>query len=354
MGRRFVPDSYMFQNLVSPQVGRHLGGSRERPFTVGSDGAGGLCRAYVRGLDVMALLGSSEALNILADEGDTNYRHFSQRFGELKTHFDSLSPVQWNVNLYWSWLYSLQGLLQELPDGYPEFMRTKAWQRRRVHAALASWTTLRHDTILNVKQSYGVPLSSSLPTPPPGYVEPIPVFWGRLLSLTRMTRQGLDDLEVLTPEARRRLIRMEELLQRILDIVTKQLSNQALSPEDHKFFKELPSMLDSVVQRIPTQSLRMPIVADVHTHPVEGKVVEEAVGNVDLIVVACPMAEGKAFLAVGPVFSYYEFKHPMNDRLTDEAWLKMLGLFSKPKRPKWYVPLMRPSRWTPHGPMRYR
>jgi len=86
--------------------------------------------------------------------------------------------------------------------GYPEFMRTQAWQRRQLQTALASWTELRHDTILHVKQSYTVPTATRLPTPPPGYIEPIPVFWGRLLSLTQMTSKGLDDRNVLTPEAR--------------------------------------------------------------------------------------------------------------------------------------------------------
>ena len=343
MGQRFVPDSYMFQNLVFPQVGSYLGHRKGRSFTAGSDGSGGFCRAYVRGLDLMALLGSSEALKILTDEGDTNYRRYRLRFGELKGHFDALSPMHWNVNLYWSWLYSLRALLQELPDGYPEFMRTQAWQRRQLQTALASWTELRHDTILHVKQSYPVPTATRLPTPPPGYVEPVPVFWGRLLSLTQMTSKGLDDLNVLTPEARQRLSRLEELLQQILDIVDKQLTNESLSSEDRKFFKELPSMLGSMVPKTRGQSLSTTLVADVHTHPVEAKVVEEAVGKVDLIVVACPMPDGKAFLAVGPVLSYFEFKHPMSDRLTDESWRQMLNSPNKPERPMWYIPLMRPG-----------
>jgi hypothetical protein len=43
---------------------------------------------------------------------------------------------------------------------------------------------------------------------------------------------------------------------------------------------------------------------------------------------------------VGPVLSYYEFKQPMNDRLTDEAWRELLDSPKKPERPRWYVPLM--------------
>jgi heme oxygenase len=40
------------------------------------------------------------------------------------------------------------------------------------------------------------------------------------------------------------------------------------------------------------------------------------------------------------VLSYYEFKQPMNDRLTDEAWRDLLAWPEKPARPGWYRPLL--------------
>ncbi len=345
MGQRFVPDSYMFQHLVSPEVGDYLGDSTNLPFTNGTDGMGWFCRAYVRGLDVMAVLGSHEALKILIDEGDTNYLHFWQQFGELKDEFDVLGPSEWNRNLYWSWLYTLKALLDELPEGYPNFMRTDAWQRHQLHTALTSWTQLRHDTILYAKQSYAVAGASSVPgtppPPPPGYIEPVPVFWSRLLTMTQMTSRGLDDLNVLTPEARSRFTELEELLQRILDIVGKQLTNIELSTEDRAYIMALPDTLDSIVSGMEDIALKTTLAADVHTYGLEGNVVEEATGKVDLIIVACPMPDGKAFLALGPVLSYYEFKHPMSDRLTDETWRQMYDSPDRPDRPEWYVPLTR-------------
>ena len=352
MGQRFVPDSYMFQHQILPEVGGYLGVSANLPFTAGADGSGWFCRAYVRGLDVMAVLNSQEALKILIDDGDTNYRHFWKQFGELKDEFDVLGPAEWNRNLYWSWLYTLKALLDELPEGYPNFMRTQSWQRRQLHVALASWTQLRHDTILYAKQSYGVAAGSAPSEPPPGYIEPVPVFWGRLLTLTQMTSKGLDDLNILTPEAHMRFTELEELLQKILDIVAKQLTNTELSTEDRAYIKALPDTLDSIVTGMEDVALKTTLAADVHAYALEGQVVEEATGKVDLIVVACPMPDGKAFLALGPVLSYYEFKQPMSDRLTDEAWREMHDSPDRPDRPAWYVPL---TRWhvppsSPPGP----
>jgi hypothetical protein len=42
--------------------------------------------------------------------------------------------------------------------------------------------------------------------------------------------------------------------------------------------------------------------------------------------------EGQLVATQGGVFSYYEFTHPMDDRLTDEAWQK---LEPKPDLPVW-------------------
>jgi hypothetical protein len=356
MGQRFIPDSYMFQHLVFPEVGIYLGDPKNPPFTLGQDNT----RAYVRGLDVMALLGSHEALKILIEQKDTDYLLFWQRFGALKDEFDVLSPNEWNANLYLSWLYTLKTLLEDLPEGYPNFMRTQAWQRRQLHTALTSWTQLRHDTILYAKQSYGVPGGAGpTPPPPPGYIEPLPVFWGRLLSLIRMTSQGLDALAVLTLEDRRRFFDLEQMLQQILDIVAKQLTNEPLSSEDHAFIKALPKTFDSIIAGTEDIALKTTLVADVHTYALESTVVEEAVGKVDLMVVACPNPDGSIFLAAGPVLSYYEFKHPMSDRLTDEAWRELLDSSDKPERPEWYAPLMadistdsEPSDPTPGGRIR--
>jgi hypothetical protein len=45
-------------------------------------------------------------------------------------------------------------------------------------------------------------------------------------------------------------------------------------------------------------------------------------------------------LAVGGVYSYYEFLQPMSDRLTDEAWRAMLDAGTQPDRPGWEQPFM--------------
>jgi len=66
----------------------------------------------------------------------------------------------------------------------------------------------------------------------------------------------------------------------------------------------------------------MALVADVHTDPNSKKVLEVAVGN-PLIIYAVIPYNGDNYLAAGGMFSYFEFTHPMDDRLTDEKWQNM-------------------------------
>lgn len=55
----------------------------------------------------------------------------------------------------------------------------------------------------------------------------------------------------------------------------------------------------------------------------------------DLIVVAYIVPDGRILIGAGPVMTYYEFKQPMQDRLTDEKWREKLRS-EPPERPEWY------------------
>ena len=339
MGQRFVPDSYMFQNLVSPAVGMYVGDGE--PFTMKMTG-GGPARCFPRGLDVMAVFGSERAYDILEAEGDTEYAgtdtSYDQQLQELRDEFAGFDTADWNRNLYWAWLYALQPLLKEFGDGYPSFMQSEAWQDRELQAALASWAELRHDTILYAKQSY-TPMLSGLPPQPkvvPGYVEPVPEFYARMLALTSMTREGLADLAALNEEETSRLESLEDVLERLLDISIDELQNTTLDEDDYSFIMDFGEALESIVVGVEAEGKETTLVADVHTDanpPMQ--VLEEGVGYVDLIVVAYTLPNGTITMGAGPVLSYYEFKQPADDRLTDEAWKDMLEQGNAPERPAW-------------------
>ena len=335
MGQRFIPDSYMFSNLVGTYTGEYMGEEDVRPFTLVYSGAGRPIRGFPRGLDVMHILGSDRAKHHLEDMNDSKYKDYNNQLALLKKEFDSFSLEDWNRNLYWSWLYSLKSLLGEYGTGYPTFMQTEAWNDKELTTSLASWTELRHDTILYAKQSYTARETSAVPPTEEktvtGYVEPVPEFYNRLLALTRMTNKGLEEMKVLDDSSRYRLQNLERILERLITISEKELNGENLIKDDYNFIKDFGDELNSTIYSVEENSKKTTIIADVHTEGNTGKVLEEGVGYVDLIVVAYTFPNGKIFLGVGPVMTYYEFKHPMNDRLTDEKWRELLG--SNPPAP---------------------
>jgi hypothetical protein len=339
MGQRFVPDSYMFQNLVSPAVGLYTGTGT--PFTM-KPTAAGPARGLPRGLDIMAVLGSERAYDILKQEGDTDYAgddtSYDKQLAQLREEFNSFDETDWHRNLYWAWLYALKSLIVEFGDGYPSFMQTDAWKDKELTTALASWTELRHDTILYAKQSY-TPRLTAAPAPPKplvGYIEPVPEFYARMLDLTTMTREGLSSLGALSQEEEDRLTSLENILDKALEIVKDELQDVELTAEDYDFIRDFGSRLESIIAGVESKGKETTLVADVHTDTNDPpEVLEEGVGYVDLILVAYKVPDGRIIIGAGPVLSYYEFKHPISDRLTDEQWKEMLESGQAPPGQAW-------------------
>lgn len=373
MGQRFTLDSWLFSEIVSPYSGEYVGPkpplpTEEKPFTFTWDDiyaeyrkdrpftwvktdvkacpppAAREVRGFPRALDLMALLSSKRAKEILESSGDTQYTDYEKKFSELKKEVDTLSKADWSKNLYLNWLYVLKSLNSEFGKGYPTFMQTEAWQDKELNTALASWTELRHDTLLYVKQSYTIAEMGGIFEPPVvGYVEPVPEFYARLLALTKMTNQGFknlipqEELEKLMIEAG--LNRFAEILSKLLDISKKELENKPLNDKEYSFIENFGSISEDLIGtvsggEVDPEVFKTVLVADVHTDANTEKVLEEGVGYIKTAVIAYKLPEGHILIGVGPTFTYYEFKQTMEDRLTDEEWRKILNS-NPPPEPEW-------------------
>jgi hypothetical protein len=67
---------------------------------------------------------------------------------------------------------------------------------------------------------------------------------------------------------------------------------------------------------------------------------EEAIGQPTPIFVVLPDAPYR--IAVGAVFSYYEFAVPAGERMTDEEWQAMVEAGTNPPSPEWTGMFMAP------------
>jgi hypothetical protein len=179
--------------------------------------------------------------------------------------------------------------------------------------------------------------------PFPGYVEPVPEFYSRLLTLTKLTGDGLKKLlpqeDFQNLSAFWQFDSLSWVPQRLLEISKKEIENKPFDDIDYYTIKGIGdsfdrSMRDLFMGNVDLDFLKSSLVSDVHTEGNTKLVLEEATGYIKTMVVACKTPDGKIHLAVGPVFSYYEFKQPMDSRLTDQEWRKMLE-GAHPNTPEW-------------------
>jgi len=328
-GQRFVPDAYWTGRLVFPTVNAPTVKKEPPPFTFGPTGGGAGGRVFPRGLDVAALLGSKRAAALMAETGDSAYQDYDKTFAKLQGELAVLKDADWNANLYWSWLYCLKPLLAEFGRGYPTYMQGRPWQEKELVTALGSWSQLRRDTILYVKQPYGPAGAGPPPVPAerPGYVEPVPEFYARLLALCRLTKDRMTAMKCLDQQMAARLDSTEKLLARLLEISKRELQNEVLERGDYDFIRDFGWQLKqaAVGQTFEEDQSKTSLAADVYTDANSMKALEEATGELTLLVVVNLLPDGKLYASCGPMFTQYEFKQPAAERLTDEAWRKMLA-----------------------------
>ena len=320
MGQRFIPDSYIFQQLVHDKVGGRL---------------------MPNGLDIFSVFGSHRAAYYMQSD-NVSYLDYSDQILKLRTEFGNLTEHDWTQNLYWLWLYTLFPLLEPASTGYPGFMLSDEWTDKALMTTLGSWAELRHDTILYAKQSYTY--ETGMPEMKDGYVEPYPEVYARLASLVRLMQDGLNSRGLLLDRFESKLEGIAAIFDRLVTISIKELENDPLTDDDLVFINHAGSSIAGYAtfndpEAEPWTSEtddRMAVIADVHTDPVSGRVLEVGTGDPYVIYVIVQNHKGKLRLTRGGTFSYFEFKHPMEDRLSDEEWQDMIDT-SPPDLPDWIL-----------------
>jgi hypothetical protein len=320
MGQRFIPDSYMFQQLVYPQVG-----TWSKP------------RLLPKSLDIPAVLGSEPAEEIL-NQTEAQFLNYTVQLNKLRLEFQGLTVRNWTRNLYWSGLYTLNTTLETIPSTYPTFMTTEPWSYEKLQTFAGSWTELRHDTILYAKQSY-TPSLRSVPSPPPpntAYVEPYPQTYRRLTGLLNMTLNGLEELQLLSEDIEDSLRDFREILGLFLTASILELEGEDLSQDMQEEIREAAGKFATILDVASEKTQKATIAADVHTDPNTDppRALEEALGKFNVLVIIYSDNDGNLYASAGPAYNYFEFTQPIAERLTDEAWVELLST-DPPQPPDW-------------------
>jgi len=333
LGQRFIPDSYVFQELVYDRVGTQS-----------------VPRTMPMGLDVMAVLGSDKARGYLQSlYHQDRYANYLKQLDSLRGQFARLSPADWNENAYFGWLYALKLNLEPVP--VPEagvrlarFVTAAAYPDKTLVTCSGSWAELRHDTILYAKQSYTM-LASAMPGKPEpkvgpvAWVEPRPAVFNQLAGLVEALDHRLDQAGLQNPEVTAKLNELGELCLQLGDMARAELAGRDLNPENAETCRDIGKQLEDLTtfsevfekELTSEEDKKMALVADVHTDPNTEVVLQVAAGDPCELYAVIPN-HGRDYLAVGACFSYYEFTKPMSERMTDQQWQE---LASRPAMPEW-------------------
>ncbi|GFI57006.1 hypothetical protein IMSAG025_00437 [Muribaculaceae bacterium] len=339
MGQRFTIDAAIMQQLIYDNVQQNsFGDNRMLPDV----------------LDVPAALGSDMALQILTQQGDTEYKNYSENMAKLKESLSDSNQTLWTASLYANWLNTLRPLLDKKGEGYPFFMQNEEWTKKNLECFAGSFAELKHDTVLYTKQIMAE-MGWYMEEEPDdrGYVEPEPLVYSRFACLASLTADGLKKYRMLDKIDEENLMRLKEIAEKFFIISKKELQDEVLSDEEYEFIRNYGGNLEHFwMETLPknndgihTQELPAAIVVDIATDP-NGQILEIATGNPSTIYVAVKV-DGKVKIAKGSVYSFYQFPWPIDDRLTDSKWRYMMG-FQADENGNWNfgeIPINQPQ-WT--------
>ena len=286
-----------------------------------------------------------------------NYQH---NLAAVRNVIDGLDPKAWDETIYMQWLKTLRTLSAPADEKMPEAMRTREWGHKQTNTQMASWTQLRHDTILYVKQSYTSGASCYYPA---GFVEPVVPFWAQMDAMASRSANLLENTpfpdEVKATQAKQVKFLRDFATQmgKLTVVAEKQLNQKELTADERKVLEDVMQIKHERIgsggdKRVhytgwyPALFYRGPqdcekwdaLVADVHTdvatpvHGDPGCVLHQGVGNVDLMIIAIDNGKDRV-VYVGPTLSHYEFEMPGVSRKTDKEWKTDLLDAKFPPRP---------------------
>jgi hypothetical protein len=337
MGTRFVVDSYVLDQLLAPNVG-----TLDEPRLLPSP------------LDLAAAFGSDFAYAIQRDAGETAYEHYDDQMTAMQDAITTRPDEAWGSTVYDAWLAAIEPMWLPHGTAFPDFMQSEAWTAKDHQTGFGSYAELKHDTILYTKQAVGEMGAAPEATVPRNWVEPDPVPFARLQAMADLEREGLASRGLLNKRLTTLLADFSDLAGFMARVATDELAGRRIRKADNERLGFIGGELEDLWWRTsdvpegagpPRPDDPSAIVADIASgrDRTTGAitVVETATGYVDQLLVLVPDDKGRFHVALGGVYSYYEFHQPVSDRLTDEAWRSMLGSGEAPARPDWIAPTMR-------------
>jgi hypothetical protein len=207
-------------------------------------------------------------------------------------------------------------------------MTTEAWKKKSLNTALASYTELKHDSVLYGKQAMAE-MGGPLATADQQYVEPDVTLYSRLIYLTDFTCSVLDEKGMLSEGLKNGAESYKTYLNLLLECSVKELRNETLTEDEVRQLLWSGGTMENICLQFMTSSAEDSaskdpadmLVTDIATS--DEYYLSLGTGYFDHIYAVVPY-DGKLYLSRGSVYSFYEFLS--DKRLTDEEWWGLQGI----------------------------
>jgi hypothetical protein len=292
----------------------------------------------VMGLDILKAFGSKTADRLLKESDYLKWPELEQILNSFQQNLSNVKDDFWFSTYYSNTLYQIrtQALFENGAGFY--FTEKPGWGLKAMNSAHGTWAELRHDTILYVKQSYAElsgggdwePTFRYKPLPEPiHYIEPNVPFWVTSAIGIQKLYAILEKYDYMDGITARALAGMHDLFVKAAEISRLEADDREVPVTDLLWIKNVPYQLSSLVIAQLSRgggwmddinSLRMALVADVFSSGEIRSVLETAVGIPYRLYIPLNDKQGGKRIALGYGFSYYEFAHPMSDRLNNDQW----------------------------------
>ena len=256
--------------------------------------------------------------DVLEDKDFTQYSSYNK---VKQAAVEKLKKELWTTTVmdtvYHKWIDMLGYLINEAEENAPYFKLDPVYRLKNLVTYMGSYTELKHDTLLYVKQNYaemwwGGEWDCSIEVDPP--LLPVPKWYieadidvlNKLIELNNETKSDFSELD---NSVLANFVAFDELLNKMKSILEQQMKNEVISDDDFEYMRTAFDKLSQITfpfgDAVTQKEMRAALIADIFTS--EGwNPLYEAVGRPALMLVMIDDANGKR-IARGPIFTHYEF-----------------------------------------------
>lgn len=298
LSENYSPNDYIFNRLSYPQAGTYIGTTTQ----LGNISACEIKNVNVRcngvALDVINLIKPITSHNYF--EENSNYTDYGKEYAGLNLKVKK--DLNWQNANYWSTLSAINSYLNTPKDNLPLFTKSLAWYNQNLSTATGAWVDMQiaGDKFKINEAIKSQSLGNFDKYRDNSYIEPNLNLINELIANTEMIQKMLAalqvDREVISVKSS--LNSLSAGLISLQNLVIKELSNEAFSPQDNENISNFTKQLS--VEGLPASQKQLSI-----KFPNTKKSLKEDLSRLKLMVLVHQEGEEKVF-SVGPVWSVLE------------------------------------------------